>query len=159
MAGSAIPAALDGLLALCCGQAVPGGALASVVVFDGPPLGEPGDQLMLFVGDTPEDEQSVTAQQAFAQLGGSARDERLSMYCTAVSRSGGTDMRAERERVFAILRAVEDLLRPGLPGADPTLGGAVLYSQIAVDLVLSQFRDGNGALAKLGFTVDARARI
>jgi hypothetical protein len=159
MGTSAIPAALDGLITLCRAQAVPGGALDKVIVFDGPPLGDPSDQLMLFLGDTPEDEQSVTGQQQFAQLGGSARDERISIYCTAVARSGDTDMRAERQRVFAILGAVENLLRPGLPGADPTLGGAALYSQLATDLVLSQFRTSGGALAKLGFTVEARARI
>lgn len=156
---SAIPAAIDGLVALCTGQVAPGGLLERVIVFDGPPFTKPSEQQLLFIGDTPDDLSSVSGTQDFAHIGARQRDEDFSIYCTAVSRSGGTDMKVERDRAFRMKGAVEKLLRPGFPGADITLGGAVMWAHVSGEITLSQITDPNGAMARLGFHVVCRARL
>jgi hypothetical protein len=160
MGTSAIPAALDGLLELSRNAAVVGGTLDGVIVFDGPPVGEGSDELELYIGDDPDDETAgISGTQDFASLGGNAKDETFSIYCTAVSRSGDTDMRAERARAFATLAAVEQLLRQGVPGADPRLGGAVLWSGVGGDIRCTQLQTTKGAYVEVGFNVVCRARI
>lgn len=160
MGTSVIAAALDGLLELCRNAAVEGGTLAGVVVVDGPPVGEPSDPLLLFIGDTPDDESpGVIGTQEFASLGGNAKDETFSIYCTAVSRSGDTVIKAERDLAFGIVAAVEQLLRQGVAGADPRLGGAVLWSGVGGDVQYTPLQLTKGAYVEVGFNVVCRARI
>ncbi|TCO54142.1 hypothetical protein [Actinocrispum wychmicini] len=151
---SRIPAAIDGLVALCTTAAAPAEPLHGVHVYDGPPVTDLSDPLMLFLGDTPDTLESVTGTQTFAELGGGHRDETFAISCTAVARAGDTDMKARRDSAHAIMAAVERLLRPGEPGADITLGGAVLWAQVSGDIALSK-----GSLAKLTFAVTCRARL
>ncbi|TCO47302.1 hypothetical protein [Actinocrispum wychmicini] len=156
---SRIPAAIDGLVALCTTATAPAEPLHGVHVYDGPPVTDLSDPLMLFLGDTPDTLESVTGTQTFAELGGASRDETFSISCTAVARSGDTDMKARRDAAHAIMAAVERLLRPGEPGADITLGGAVLWAQVGGDIVLSQLQYAKGSLARLRFAVTCRARL
>ncbi|RKT49358.1 hypothetical protein [Saccharothrix australiensis] len=158
-ARSAIPAALDALVALCTAAAVPGGLLDGVAVIDGPPVDEPTEELVLYLGDTPDDGPAVTAQQSFATFGDGAKDEAAAIYCTAISRSGDTDVKAERDRAFGIVAAVEQLLRPGRPGADPRLGGAVQWSDVGGEETYTPVQTDKGCLVEVGFTVLFRARI
>jgi hypothetical protein len=156
---SRIPAAIDGLVALCTTASRPGGLLHRVHIYDGPPVTDLADQRMLFIGDTPDSLESVAGTQTFADLGGARRDETFAITCTAVARSGDTDMKARRDSAHAIMAAVERLLRPGEPDADITLGGAVLWAHVSGDIVLSQLQYAKGSLAKLAFSVTCRARL
>jgi hypothetical protein len=158
MATSTIPAALDALLALC--RAAPG--LAGVVVFDGPRITD--NDLVnpdrLYIGASVDDDPAAEGDQDFAHLGARARDETYALACTAEAWSGDTDMAARRTRAFAILAAVEQLLRP--TDTNPrayTISETVLYAHIAGGLRLVQRQTGNGAVASVTFHVTCRARI
>lgn len=162
MLTSRIPAAIDGLLALCTGQTGPGGLLDGVAVFDGPPVkgATAGAELLLYIADTPDgDGPGTTGNQDFAALGRGGRDETFSIYCTAAARSGDTDIRTERNRAFALVAAVETLLRPHEPGADATLGGAVLWSSVGGEESYTPIQDDDGAYVEVGFNIVCRARI
>jgi hypothetical protein len=151
---SRIPAAIDGLVALCRGLP----ALATVAIHDGPPGSNLTDQLMLFIGDTPEDLVSVRGSQNWAALGARAKDERFTIVCTAAARSGDTNMKVERDRAFSIVAAVEIAVRDLVTG-DISLGGAVSWCGLDEDISLAQLQTPDGALAKVGFGVTCRARI
>ncbi|MFG2670850.1 hypothetical protein [Streptomyces sp. NPDC048445] len=156
MATSAVPAAVDALLAIL--RAAPG--LADVRIVDGPP---PSTNLTerhrIYVGWAPGSEQAVDIEQDFAYAGARRRDEEASVSCYAESRAGDTDMALRRSRVFELLAAVEDALRAteAAPEA-PTLSGTVLWSQLSAG-TLVQEQNPDGALAGLAFTVRLRARI
>ncbi|MCP2168131.1 hypothetical protein [Goodfellowiella coeruleoviolacea] len=159
MQTSRIPAAIDGLLTLCTGAAAPGGPLAGVRIYDGPPVSDLSDELLLFIGDDPAGEDSVTGTQEYATLGRPGKDETFTIYCCAASRSGNVDMKRERGRAFGIVGAVERLVRPNEPGGDTQLGGAVLWSGVGGDITLSQMQTNTGALARVTFGVVCRARL
>ncbi|MFD0353512.1 hypothetical protein ACFVHW_07145 [Streptomyces sp. NPDC127110] len=156
MATSAVPAAVDALLAIL--SAAPG--LTKVRIVDGPPtnnLAAGGDYL--FVAFQPGADAAVSLTQDFASAGARRRDEDFDVACYIESRAGGTDMAARRRRAFEILAEVETALRAtdAAPTA-PTLDGTVQWAHFAAgDLV--QVQQPDGALAALPFTVRCRARI
>lgn len=162
MATSRIPSAIDGLLALCNAQTVTGGTLANVRVYDGPPTVQPDDLLQLYIGYDEErsvsETPSVEGVQVWQTMGG-ARDERFSILCCAISRSGDTVIKTERDRAYALIAAVENLIRINTAGADHTLAGAVLTSHIAGAERLLQLQTNDGAYVKVTFHVDCIARI
>ncbi len=162
MATSRIPAALDGLLALCNGQAIAGGSLDGVAVYDGPPVTASSEQLQLYIGYDEErstlETSAVEGEQMWETMGG-ARDERFVILCCAIARSGATVMKTERDRVFGLMAAVENLVRLNVAGADHTLGGSVLTSHIAGAEKLLQLQTPEGAYAKVMFHVECIARI
>lgn len=160
MSISAIHPAIDGLVALCTTAAEPGGTLAGVVVFDGPPVGTPSERRLLYIGDTPDDDSpAASGGQQFVNLGANRKDEVFSIYCTAQARSGSTAVRPMRVLAFEIVGAVENLLRQGQPGADPRLGGAVQWAALGTDISYTPLQLAKGCLVEVGFTVECRARI
>lgn len=154
---SQIAAAIDALLGLC--RASPG--LADVSIFDGPHVvsGELTRGDKLFIGDTLGDEPSAESEQSFAALGRGARDEDILIRAAIETTGGEPDMKPRRDRAMALLGEVEMLLRQGQPGADPRLGGAVLWSHVSGPISLSQRQTDMGAQVELGFVVAARARL
>jgi hypothetical protein len=161
MATSTIPAAIDGLLALCNAQAVTGGTLADVFVYDGPPKEDPSEQRQLYIGHSEEVSGTVYAvegTQEFLSMGG-PRKETFAIRCSAVARSGDTVIKTERDRAFSIMAAVENLIRQNVVGADMTLGGAVLMSNVSGDVKVVQLQTTNGAYVQVTFYVQCLARI
>lgn len=162
MATSRIGAAIDGLLALCNGQTGTGQLLAGVTVYDGPPIEDPSDQLQLYIGYDEEradvDIFSVEGSQTWQTMGG-AREETLDILCCAVARSGELRIKTERDRALSIMAGVEQLIRLNAVGADITLGGSVLVSQIAGPVKLLQLQTKDGAYVKLSFHVQCLARV
>jgi hypothetical protein len=156
MVTSRIPATIDALLAACRAST----DLTGVQVVDGPP---PNWTLLanvdvLYVGGSPDDIGSGAAgEQDFAQLGAQRRDERFLIAVTADCWNGNADMKAARDRAFTLMAAVEKILRG--PGGDPSLGGAVLYSDVAgpIDYRPQQMQDGAGV--RLVFNVRARTQL
>ncbi|ROP36285.1 hypothetical protein [Saccharothrix texasensis] len=160
MVASRIPAALDALVALCQGATATGGVLAGVQVVDGPPVVEPTEQLVLYIGDTPDDDSpGAVGAQNWVNLGGSDADEAFTIYCTALARSGDTGIKAKRDRAFGIYDGVAQLLRLGAPGADPRLGGSVLWARTGGEESYLPMQTDKGALVEVGFHVVCQARI
>lgn len=163
MATSRIPAAIDGLLALCNAAAVVDGALEDVAVYDGPPIQDPSAEQQLYIGhdEVRSDSSDVYAAegtQVFQTMGG-ARQETFAILCAAVSRTGDTDMKSQRDRAYSIVGAVENLIRLNEPGSDITLGGAVLMSNISGDMKLQQIQTTTGAYVKVSFHVQCLVRM
>jgi hypothetical protein len=160
MATSKLFAAIDGLVALCRGTS----ALNGVGIFDGPMVLESEDETgsNLFIGavtdDTDTSGVTATSDQDFGPFGNGARDENLAIFCIAEAWSGDTDIKAVRDRVKAIVAAVEDLTHQNVAGADVTLQGAVLWSRVT-NIALRQSQTDQGAEAVATFLVAGRARL
>ncbi|WP_326739145.1 hypothetical protein [Streptomyces sp. NBC_01022] len=155
MATSAVPAAVDALLAIL--RASP--ALAEVRIVDGPPSVNLTDRHRIYVGWAPGSEQAVDITQEFASAGARTRDEDFSIACYAETRTGDKDMSLRRAKAFELLAAVEDALRAtnDAPTA-PTLSGTVLWSHLTAGSLVQEQND-SGALAGLPFSVTCHARI
>jgi hypothetical protein len=162
MATSRIPNAIDGLLALCNGQTDSGDLLDGVAIYDGPPYEDPSSQRQLYIGYDEErsdvDIFSVEGNQEWQTMGG-PREETFSLLCAAVARSGDLNLKAERDRAFGMMAAVERLIRINESGADSTLGGAVLVAHVSGAIKLLQLQTQNGAYAKVSFHIQCIARI
>jgi hypothetical protein len=155
MLTSRVPDAVDALLTIL--RASP--ALSGVLVQDGPVTVNLSDPRRVYVGWQPGGDTAVALTQEFNAAGARTRDEAFEVSCYAESRSGETDMAAQRRDVFAIVAAVETALRAtnDAPTA-PTLNNTVLWSHLTAG-DLAQLQTNDGVLAGLSFTVTCRARI
>lgn len=164
MPTSAIPAALDGLFALCDAATATGQPLEGVTVYDGPPLESPSEELSLYLGHDEErgraagDIYGIEGTQEFLTMGGD-RKETFAIRCAASARSGNAGIKAERDRAFGVMAAVERLIRLHVTGSDTTLGGSVLVAHVGGDIKLMQLQTTKGAYAKVTFYVQCLARI
>ncbi|MEV5444044.1 hypothetical protein AB0N23_16125 [Streptomyces sp. NPDC052644] len=155
MATSAVPAAIDALLAVL--RAAP--ALADVEVIDGPPTGDMSAADIVAVGWQPDGDEAATMAQDFAYAGARRRDEEFVISCWLESWTGDSDARARRARAFALLAVVEDALRASDTAPEaPTLGGAVLWAHLTAGTLRQVYTD-QGVKAGLSFSVSCRARI
>jgi hypothetical protein len=156
---SRVPAVVDYLVAAFTAATTLGGASPPVAVYDGPVATRAPEQLLLWVGlgdpDSGGMEVGAESTQEWVGAGSVHRNEHITVHCAAESWSGGTDVRTERLAAFAIVAAVEDILR-----RDASLGGLVLFVNPGVtDLELSQNNTNTGAIARVAFTITAKARI
>lgn len=157
---SSIPRAIDGLVALCTAASGTGGLLDGVTIVDGPSVTAPSDQLLLYIADTPvSGGAGVFGTQDFATMPARERDETYSILCTAYARSGDTVMKTERDRAFGVMAAVEKLVRPGYPGSDITLGGAVQWCSVSGRILYGPGQSQSGAVVRLTFEVVCRERL
>lgn len=155
MATSAVPAAIDALLAIL--RAAP--ALADVDVIDGPPVDDGSAHDWIAIGWQPSGEEGAQIGQSFAYAGGRRRDEQSLIHGWAESWTGDGDIRVPRLRAFELLGVIESAIRNS--DAQPTaadLGGAVLWSEFSAG-ILRQTSDEQGLTAGIGFTIACRARI
>ncbi len=156
---SRVPDVIDYLVAAFTAAATLGAATPPVAVYDGPIATRAPEQLILWVGlrdpDSEEMETGAESTQEMVGQGGVHRNEHLTIPCAAESWSGGTDIRTERLAAYAIVAAVEDLLR-----RDASLGGLVLFVDPGVtDSELTQNNTNTGAIARVAFNITAKARI
>lgn len=157
---SSIPRAIDGLVALCNAQTGTGGLLDGVTVVDGPTVAAPSEQVLLYVGESPlQGGAGAFGTQDFVTLPARERDESYSIYCTAYSRSGDTAIKPERDRAFAVMAAVEKLVRPTYPGSDITLGGAVSWCSVSGRITYFPGQSTSGAVVRLTWEVVCRERL
>lgn len=158
MATSAIPLAIDWLVSTFQAAATLGAASPAVQVLDGPTVADDAAGLVLWVGVDNPDVNAVdasTANQTWAGLGALRKNELLSIPCAARAWNGTNDVRSARAAAFAILAAVEDIVR-----ANANLGGTVLVTLPGVTNVrLRQGSTPKGVIADVLFTIDAKARI
>lgn len=153
MAGSAVPAVIDALVALASD------ALTTVQVYDGYGVtSEPGDYLMVGIDD-PDGESggfAADVRQEWAAVGpGAPRNEEGDITCCAVSWNGDGDQKAARDGAYAIADALAAAIR-----AEPSMGVPTLLSAgpgTTSQLMQDQGQTGAGAL--LVFRIHFRAYI
>ncbi|MCX6399233.1 MAG: hypothetical protein NTX33_04780 [Propionibacteriales bacterium] len=155
MSTSVIPAVIDALVAQAAA------ALPSVNVFDGfGVVNDTGNYLMVGTDDPSQSVRSIAAQasQTTGPMGTSRpRDESGSIICAALAWNGNGNAKDARDAAFAVIAAVEALLR-----ADPQLGltgGPYLVAEMGDGFQLEQTQSDQGAEALVGFSVRFRARI
>jgi len=157
MATSKVPAVIDYLVTTFTAATTLGAATPPVAVYDGPLVTQEPAQLLLFVGiDDPDSDEaptSASSEQSWASLGKQAKNEQVTVFCTAESWGGDTDVKAIRTTAYGIVAAVEDLLR-----ADVMLGGLFQFGQVT-GLTLRQNQTTQGAVARVTFQIEGQARI
>jgi hypothetical protein len=159
MATSTIPAVIAWLVETVGADAAIGGADPPVVVSDGPrPDTDEAASAALWIGvDDPGSSAptAATASQSWAGIGAYAKNELLSIPCTIRVWSGANDFVAARAAAFAILGAVENILR-----AHASLGGTVLVTLDGLTGIrLRQQSNAKGVIVDLAFQIDAKSRI
>ena len=173
-----IPAVLAYLLAQAAASPALGAADPPVTVIDGQPptqdvLAVTGTGLTqrLWVGSGgykpagEMDDAAASSDQGFAFLDQArTRDNQIEVQLAAEAISGDTTMATARAGAFAVMAAVELLLR-GMPGTSPaspgdaTMGGLVRWSEVAGPIELSQGQITSGAVALVKFRVSAFVRL
>ncbi|HLS44289.1 MAG TPA: hypothetical protein VK045_02535 [Ornithinicoccus sp.] len=142
---STIPAVLDTLVARW--TATPPAGLRPDQVFDGPPAGGYVGTEGLAVGASIDDDDVVAFTRAISDLRGGPR-EQYPVTCLIWCGSGDTATKPRRDRVAAILDALEQTLLD-----DPTLGGAVSRAWLTGG-AFQQRQTGRGVLVTATFQVD-----
>jgi hypothetical protein len=170
-----IPAVITYLVTAAQTSPALGGATPPVAVIDGQPatqdvlaLSPGGLTLRLWVGSAGYNEtgldSAATAAQGFSFIDQArTRDDSIDVACAAEAISGDTSMAAARAGAFAVMGAVELLLR-GSPGTTPaspgdaTMGGLVYWSEVKPS-ELWQEQSSQGAIALVRFRVTAFTRL
>lgn len=164
---SAIGAALDYLAdAATVAYAAYTASTGTVVqVIDGPPLAASESTItsLVWIGYDPTnpDEPAGVGDQEFVNLNTTTRNENFQLVNTIEYWSGDSgNVRAVRDGAFQLFAIFELLVRGrgGNPG-DTTLGGAVMWSQIAGGESYAQDSGSGGLIGRIIFHVSARARL
>jgi len=150
MAQSSIPAVLDYLVANIAGLGLPG-----VIVSDGF-TNKRGDAMVLVgVSDESGDSSSV---QEWAAIGNNAQTESYDVPCLITCFSGSVSAKVPRDKAFAILTKVSDLIL-----TDPSLADALHGWAHISDVRLTQTNDpeqaSEGRRASVYFTVHVENRL
>ena len=144
---SVIPVAIDALLAQL--QAAP--ALRGIKVYDGDESVTPGRGMFLIIGLDAEDQYPADGTSAIGGLAGARRRDVATITCLAVAAQGGQVMkrvRDEADRLYDLARAAIE--------ADPRLGGAVTFAEVA-SYTYRPMRSDQGVAAQLEFRVQVTA--
>lgn len=92
------------------------------------------------------------------------RDNDITVACAAEAIAGDSVMAEARAGAFAVMAAIELLLR-GRPGTSPaspgdtTMGGLVKWSEVCAPIELGQEQASQGAIAVVKFRVSAYMRL
>jgi len=137
---STIPAVLDYLVAGI--QA----ALPDLQVMDGQPIETEADVICIGFTGTPGEAAVVNT---FSQRGLAREPDREAYEITSLASAwdGGTDAKAVRDRVFALLGAIADFLN-----SDPMLGGLVMQARMSTE-ALAPEQTSKGATATVQFVI------
>lgn len=145
---SAVPAAIDALLAAAQADAAIGAG--GVQVVDGQPIQMEDD--FLVIGWAPG---GLAVRATGESASNSARRaETFDVACLISCWHGDTEMKPVRDRAYALLEAVRLML-----AADPRLGSVVGRAQLGADLDLDQSQTSDqdgvmaGAMASIAFSV------
>lgn len=172
-----IPSVISYLLTQAAGNASLGAATPPVVIIDGQPV----NQDVLVTSGTGLDQRLYIGSEGYAGPGGQAqgassnqkfsfldaartRDDNAEIQCAAEAVSGDSVMAEARAGAFAVMRAVELMLRgspgtvPASPG-DASMGGLVYWSEVTGPVELHQDQQTAGAVALVKFKVTAFTRL
>ena len=151
---SRVPALIDYLVNAFSNAATLGLATPPVTVFDGPAATANPALLALHVGvDDALSEgppTSASSEQVGQGLGGQHRQEAITVHCAAVAWAGTGDMRTVRTSAFAILAAVEDLIRGNSDKFGGNAGAAV---PLVSGVTLQQDDTAQGSFAQVAFSI------
>jgi hypothetical protein len=157
-ATSQVPTVIGYLVDTFTAAATLGAATPPVSVRCGPQLSGDFSQLALFVGvddPTQSTPTAATSDQTWVGMGARARDEQLSVFCTAEAWSGETTTRDAMDAVYGIVAAVETLLL-----ADVYMGGLALFEAPGSTGHTLKWQQGEGGLAAhVSFRIDVKARL
>lgn len=132
-------------------------ALPDADVLDGDSVIETADDfVMIGVGDIDSEGRTTAAnsKQEWANANFTAKDETGQILCAASSFNGDGDIPRARRETFALMFAIEDVLR-----ANPSLGvDGLLWAHLG-DFDYDQWQSDSGAAGLLIFRIDFRARI
>lgn len=159
---SKVPALIDYLVTTFTASAalasVQMGGVTGVTVLDGPQVTAAPAQLLLYVGlDDPDSEGAVSAAsltQSYNGLDASKRDEFTSVNCVAEAWAGTDDLHTVRVGAFAILAAVETVVRGN---ADQFGGNATVADPGVTGGELLQNTTDRGAVAWVRFQITFRS--
>jgi hypothetical protein len=152
MTTSRVPALIDYLVNAFTSAATLGAATPPVLVFDGPPTTADPAPLALYVGvdDVFTDQAPISATSEQIRQGAAQhRQETTSIHCAAVAWAGTDDMRIVRTAAFAILAAVEDLIRTNTD----KFGGNVSFQLPGVSGITLQQSNAEGTTVQVAFTI------
>ena len=127
-----------------------------VLVADGLPVTQDRVNDLLVIGATSDDEETgASLTQDWHDLGAAAtRDEVVRIHCFVRSQVGDVDVAGTRARAFAVLAAVEALLRADI---DLGLGQVLNASVVEANYIVAQ--NSNGTAVWVPFVVRIRALI
>lgn len=159
MVTSRVPALIDYLVATFTAASTLGAAVPPVAVYDGPQTTLAPAQLVLWVGlDDPDTDQVAPSAAAFEQewagLGKQARNEVSTIHCVAEAWTGADDIKGTRAAAFAILAAVEDVVR-----TDPFSGLALFPDPGVTGGELRQNNTERGSQARVSFQIAFKSRL
>lgn len=133
---TAVPAAIDGLLALM--RISPVLSSHKVLICDGPWLQRPQEPDVVVIGWLPAEGPTVQWHSHPTSLREADRGEEFTVQGLVSAWRGDTKLKLARDRADALLEAVRLAVR-----SDPSLGGAVSFSYLtAVSLAHWQLEDG-----------------
>lgn len=148
---TALPQMIDALISTLSSAS----SLSGVRVFDGPEIdgSYPGDFIAVGHDGTDDgDVQAGSGRQQYLELGNRRQFEDGSVSCFLAAWDGGTSLAARRVRAFALLSAIDTLIR-----SDPSFGGVCLYSSL--DSYAVNYRQTDlGAAVVIDFSVAYKAR-
>ena len=172
-----IPQVINYLLAQAASSTSLGAAPVPVTVIDGQPVtqdvlvvNETGLTQRLWVGSSGyvqsgQTDAAAMSHQGFAFINqGRTRDDDIDIACAAEAIAGDSVMAEARAGAFAVLAAVELMLR-GAPGTSPaspgdtTMGGLVYWSEVTGPIELMQEQSSQGSIALVKFRVTAFVRL
>lgn len=132
-------------------------ALPEAQVLDGDSVIDTADDfVMVGVGDVDSEGRAnaATSRQEWANANYTAKDETGQILCAASSFNGDGDIPKARTDTFALMFAIEDVLR-----ANPSMGvDGLLWCHLG-DFDYDQWQSTSGAAGLLIFRIDFRARI
>lgn len=169
-----IPGVIAYLLAQAAVNPSLGAASPPVVIIDGQPPTEDvlavngtGLTQRLWVGSdgwvtSGQMSTAAASDQGFSFLDqGKTRDEQLEVSLAAEAISGDTSIASARAGAFAVMRAIEVMLRgsPPFGPGDASMGGLVFWSEVGGPIELQQGQITQGACALVKFRVHAFVRL
>jgi hypothetical protein len=151
MATAAFPTLIANIITALNGAT----SLSGVRIFDGPEIDEtyPGDAIAVgHDGSEDGDLQANIVRNSYDQLGAKKMFEDGVINCSLWAWDGTADLTSRRVRAYAILSAVDTVIR-----LDPSFSGACLYS--GLENHSANYRQTNaGAVVIINFTIAYRAR-
>jgi hypothetical protein len=172
-----IPKVIAYLIAQAQASTLLGAAQVPVTIIDGQPrtqdvltVNSTGLTQRLWIGSdgwtaSGEMATAASADQGFSFLDQArTRDDQIEVFCAGEAIAGDSVMAEARAGAFAVMAAIETMLR-GSPGTTPaspgdaTMGGLVFWSEAGGPIELSQGQISQGACALVKFSVHAFVRL
>lgn len=148
---SRVPSVLDYLVATFTAAATLGAATPPVTVYDGPATTGDSERLVLWVGlDDPDGAGAPLAAESTRQWAGlGGQSESIVVYCAAEAWSGESSVSAYRTAAYAIVAAVEALVRADATG----FGGNEMVANPGVTGAQLRQNNASGAQARVTFQI------